>query len=481
MAAAPAVPASITDDTPVDVGSTQTSDLVMAFTEIRRKRPLYDLLFRYYDGDQPLKYSTKRLQDAFQKIDVFFAENWLEVVVDAVLDKLGLKGWDADADANNKKLDEIWSELHLGLDAFDVHEAAVVTEEAFFIAWRNDQGTEAYFNDPRLCHMFYDPERPKEKKFAAKMWVGEGTDRRSFINLYYTDRIEHWVSRTQRPTSAKSFVPDPDSPSEPNPYDTIPVFHFRSSRRRGKRELDRALLSLQDAINKLFSDMMVAAEFTALRQKVIISQSDPGDLKSFENWWIPAGDGKSQQSSVSELGGAQLDNFLKAISDTASAMAIISRTPKHYFFAQGGDPSGDALIAMEAPLNKKVKRRQDNYSVIWQEIGAFLLLLETGEVVKPDQIKPVWEPIESIQPQSQATVLKTETDAGIPLVTAVRRRGWDKSEIDKMLKEKKEQQEQATSLAQDALSRVRARNEQDPKGSGPVVPGAPAGKTAPVK
>lgn len=449
-------------------GAAQTEDLKAAFTEITRKRPLYDLLFKYYDGDHPLKYSTKRLRDAFEKIDVYFAENWLEVVIDSVLDKLVLRGFDVTKGDQNKALDDLWTKLHLGLDAFDTHEAAVVTEEAFIMAWKNDNEIEAYFNDPRLCHMFYDPAKPKEKKYAAKMWTGEGVDeKKTFINLYYPDRIEHWVANSVKPSSWKAFVPA-DPAQETNTYGVIPVFHFRSSRRRGKREMDRAVLSLQDAINKLLSDMLVAAEFTALRQKVIISQADPGDLKTFDNWWIPAGDGKGQQASVTELGGATLNNFLEAIRDISQSMAIITRTPKHYFFAQGGDPSGDALIAMEAPLNKKVKRRQENYAVTWQEFGSFLLLLQ-GDKVEPADVVPVWEPIESIQPHSQALVVKTETDAGIPLVTSLRNRGWDKAEIDKMLDDKKKQQEAATSLAQDALNRVRAKNEQNPQGSGQAV------------
>jgi adenylate cyclase len=54
----------------------------------------------------------------------------------------------------------------------------------------------------------------------------------------------------------------------------------------------------------------------------------------------------------SPLDRTTLANALTAIDKMASTIAIITRTPKHYFYSQGGDPSSEALIAMEAPLNQ---------------------------------------------------------------------------------------------------------------------------------
>jgi hypothetical protein len=138
-------------------------------------------------------------------------------------------------------------------------------------------------------------------------------------------------------------------------------------------------------------------------------------------------------------------------------MAIISRTPKHYLLMNGADPSGDALLAMEAPLNKKVKKRMEGYEVEWKSLAMFLLQLE-GVEVSPADITPVWEPSETIQPLSSAQVVKTETDSGIPLITSVRRRGWANDEIQQMEEDMKEQDMRKSGLAQDALMKLRGQD-----------------------
>ena len=471
-----------TKQTTPDQNNIKNADLKRAFDAITAKRVPYDLLYSYYKGNHPLKYSTQRLRKAFDKIQVYFAENWIAVVIDAVLDRLNLKGFDIADKTASEKLMELWEQYHIHLMADDVHEAATVVGEGYVIAWKeeDDNGdlvTDVFYNDPRMCHVFYDPYRPTVKLFAAKMWI-DGKSRHPKMMLYYPDRLEHYISMSVNPVnddmigSSGGFIPDVEygtDGKEDNEYGIIPVFHFRAGRMSGKKEIGQSEISLQDSVNKLMADMMVSSEFYTFSQRIIISQADPGDLKNSPgaNWWIPAGDGKGQSSSVTEIGNKTLDPYLNAIDRLAQALAIISRTPKHYMMMTGSDPSGDALLAMEAPLNKKVKKRMEGYEVEWKALVIFLLKLE-GMEVKPKDVTPVWEPVETVQPLSQAQTVKTETDAGVPLITAVRRRGWASDEIEQMEKDQKEEDKRNTGLAQNALNQMRgqdAQNNTNPDGS----------------
>lgn len=69
-----------------------TQDLKTAFDSIKSKIKPYDELWSYFDGSPKLKYSTARLARAFNKSFVFFAENFAAVIINAVLDRLVLKG-----------------------------------------------------------------------------------------------------------------------------------------------------------------------------------------------------------------------------------------------------------------------------------------------------------------------------------------------------------------------------------------------------
>lgn len=444
------------------------SDLKRAFEALKNKNLPYTQLWEYYEGIQPLRYSTARLQEAFRNINARFNQNWCAVVVDAVLDRLNFKGWDAANEADNQTLDAIFSRQRLSLDAYDAHQAALVCHEAYIIAWKDgDEAAQAWYNDPRLCHMFYRADNPKAKDFAAKWWRDEAAGGYR-MNLYYPDRIEHYFAKGKSlPGTYSAFKPDPENEREDNPTGEIPVFHLRVNR-RGTGELQN-VISTQDAVNKLTADMMVAAEYGAFRQRWIISNSDTDSLKNAPNeiWSIPAGDGQGQQTSVGQFDATDLDNYLKAIDKLAAAIAIITRTPKHYLFEAGANLSGEALLAMEAPLVKKTEQRQEAFTPTWQELGAFLLKLETGRVVHPEDISVVWEPAPSIQPLTEAMTRKTAVEAGVPLETQLRWEGKDKGEIEAMRTERAaEQAEQAKTLATALLNQQRNFDRGNPNNTG---------------
>jgi len=467
-----------------------SDDVKLALETILKKKPVYDLLYDYYRGNHPLRYSTERLKKAFSKIGVYFAQNWIAVVCDAVLDRLTLKGFDvSDNDDLDTQLDEMWEQYEMGLLADDVHEAATVVGEGYVIVWKEDPDEEGeedlpldvYFNDPRMCHVFYDTYRPAKKRYAAKLWID--AKRYPCMILYYPDRLEHY--KAQSPvskiggwiTTASNFQLDSEYGAggiETHDYGIIPVFHFRAGRTSGKKEIGQSEISLQDAVNKLFADMMVGSEFSTFNQRAIIAQADPGNLKNEAgvNWFIPGGDGKGQAASVIELGNKSLENYIQAIDHVSQAMAIISRTPKHYLMLNGGDPSGDALLAMEAPLVKKVKKRIAGYDPEWKRLAVFMLLLE-GVTVKPKDITSVWEPVTSAQPLASAQTVKTEVESGIPVKTSVRRQGWGKDEIAQLEDDVKEDDKKKSKLAQQELDKLRAENAMDntnPDGSNSDVP-----------
>jgi hypothetical protein len=401
------------------------SPLQIAFDSFKAKDKAYSEVFAYYDGDQPLKYTTDRLARAFDNFQTYFAQNWCAVVVDAVTDRLVLKGLTAKGDAGTK-LEELFKKLHLELDATDVHEAAEVAGEAFIVVDVVDGEVDVYYNDPRQVMVQYNTQRPKIKDFAAKRF--DDDEGLPHIVIYFEDRIEEYVGSKNGSTARSYGLVD----TKENTMPAIPVFHFRPSRRKNKSSLDKATLSVQDAINKLFSDMMVSAEFDAFKMRVIISQEDPGDVLISPDMklWLPAKEGKDgQETSIQELGGGTLENFYKPMGELAASLSATTKTPKHYFFNVGQVPSGEALITMESPLVKKVMQRQENYAVTWAELGAFLLEIEGVSVVEGD-ITPTWGHVETIQPLTQAQIMQTEKSAGVPLKVSAQRLGWGEDEID---------------------------------------------------
>jgi len=408
-----------------------SADLKLAFDTLAHKRRKYDEYFDYYEGRHPLVYSAERLRKVFRGLDANFVENWCSVVVNVPWERLVIQRLEVVGDAAaTERLGELWATLDLNLDADELHRSALIASESYEIVWGSATDGEratSYYHDPRQCHIFYEDDDPRTARMAAKWWQSGKSYR---LTLYYPDRLERYTTGAldQAPSSAAAFqlIEEPSV----NPYGAIPVFRWSTG-------IDSVLtnaIPLQAAINKLLSDEMISAEFGAFRQRWIISQADPGQLKNAPNevWAIPAGDGAGQASSVGEFGATDLGNFERAIERRIAALASITRIPSHYFFKSGGQPpSGEALVTMEAPLNKMIDRIIQRLRVTWQQYAAFLLKVE-GIEIDPETVEPIYADPETVQPRTKAEIRQLDVAAGIPLTTELRREGWTEDELEQM-------------------------------------------------
>ena len=443
------------------------TDIEIAYAALSSKAATYNLLWRYYDGDHPLVYNAERLREVFDRIDARFVQNWCAVVVDAAMDRINLARWQVGKDqAATDLLNTEFARTQLNLDSDDAHLAALVCGEAFVIVWPNEQGEpEAYYNDPRSCYVQYDADNPRQMSWAAKWWVpDDGTLR---LTIYHADRLEYWATtkKADQVSNADAFQPA-ETPTAANPYGQIPVFHLRRERRKTQSELANAMAP-QDAVNKLLADMMVAAEFGAFRQRYAIANADLTALKNAPNeiWFLPASDGTGQPTQVGEFAQTDLGVYLTAIDKLATSIAIITRTPKHYFYQQTGDPSGEALIAMEAPLNRKVTRYIERFSATWQRVAAFILQLR-GMAVDPADITPIFDRPETVQPRTEAEIRNLGVQAGIPLPILLKREGWSDQEIAELQAEKDAEQERSNSSLAASLVAAQRQFDQNQQAQG---------------
>jgi hypothetical protein len=290
-------------------------------------------------------------------------------------------------------------------------------------------------------------------ELAAKWWL-EGKVTR--MNLYYPERIEYYQAQSDNPVSANAFK-SREPGSEENPYGQIPVFHFKIHKRNLTGDLEN-VIPIQNGINKLLADMMVAAEYGAFKQRYVISNADNlGKLKNAPNeiWELPAGDGMSQQTQAGEFGVTPLKNYLDAIDNLSLAVSSITRTPKHYFFSIGSNLSGESLIAMEGPLNKKAQDRIDRFIPVWKELAAFMLRI-AGIEVNSREITPVFDEPEEVQPFTSAQAIQMLVAAGVPLEIAAKRLGWKEKEVEELRKAvEKEAEASRKSLASALLESER--------------------------
>ena len=452
------------------------SDLELAVKALTKKTAPYKALFGYYDGDQKLKYNTERLRDIFKELSFDFTENWCAVVIDSTANRVNLKSFIVKSEEKKKPkllkavervaqraglkappaqatLNEIVDRNRLILESDDVHEVAMVIGESFYYVWPDADGkAEGFYNDPRLVHLFYEEEHPRKKKFAAKWW--RTFDKRTRLVLYYPDRFEYYSTKPMKKSSeikAEAFEPTDDE-GQPlgegvekfeNEYGEVPWFHFRPELRKIKSDL-KNVIGPQDAINKLLADLIVTSEFSAYPQRYIISSADSDTkLKNapYLVWDLAAGIGDDQPTVVGSLPTSDPKAYLDPVNREVRAIGAITQTPNHLLMETASTQiSGEALIVLESPINKKAQNRIDLFSPVWAEVAVFMLLIEGVKNMKPSDISPIFDDPATVQPKTRAEITQINVNSGIALTTELKRSGWSEAEIDDMLIEKKEEQ-----------------------------------------
>jgi hypothetical protein len=355
-------------------------------------------------------------------------------------------GEDRQAEMERRRADDLWSYNRMDGKQREVHREAATKGDAFVIVWEDPDGRACIEpNDPELCHIEWDPEMPTRKLWAVKRWQQANRVR---VNIYYGPRaqggarIEKYVSvypakdvkaktgsaewEPYQPTRLEQELADDgetptgnliEVPAEPwplpNPYDDVPMFHFRNqgkTGRYGRSELE-AVAPIQLALNKEVVSLLLTSEqygipvraITGLRPELDTDTGKPKpiDFKPLvDNILAVWGEGVN----LAQFAAAELAQHIGVINDLRSEMGRLSQTPPYMMFMVTGEqPSGEMLRVADAPFNAKIEDRQTIWGNTWEDALAFAMRVDThnGTIVR---YSIEWE---DTQPKSQLEVAQT--------------------------------------------------------------------------
>ena len=206
------------------------SDIKKAFDHILTQRDEYNRAIAYYDGSQPEVFQSQRWMRIFRFEGADFRFNFAKTVVDSVLNRLEVNQVQATTVAANNYINKLFDQTDIKLDMNEIHRNALVYGDCYAIVWPDSTGKVGIdYNSPTTTALIYDQENPRVKSFATKIWQVEDDNGDKFIklNLYYVDRIEKYIGMgdleyiTNLPAMTLTEI-------VPNPWNEIPVFHFRA-------------------------------------------------------------------------------------------------------------------------------------------------------------------------------------------------------------------------------------------------------------
>lgn len=463
-----------------------------ALKTIRTRRIYYELYQRYYEGDQRLAFASEKFRNAFGRVFGRFSDNVCGTVVDALADRLEIKGFCVKGAAEGETDDtlqadiqEIWDDNELELQSNELHTQVLAAGDDYvFVGPHPDDDRMPVFYPqlPQEVTVRYNTEDPCKIDWAAKCWLDEdlGLTR---LNMYYPGGTERYVARQrgQMPTKAAAFqhYEEPGQPWPiPNPWGIVPVFPFANHKilgRFGRSEL-KNVVPLQDALNKTLIDLLVTTEFQAFPQRYVIGMEPPINATTgkAELPWDPGVDRvwvmANEAAKAGQFDAAQLAQFIQVTDSIRLECARVSGTPLHYFLTITDPPSGEALKTLESRLIKRAKDRQKCFGPRWAKAMEFALMIKRGETKPSVRLKTEWQDPAPRSEKEHTEVQLNKKELGVPKSRLLKELGYTDKEVEDF---KKENEEESASVAEQALKAF----DRGESGRNPTRPGA--GNSAP--
>jgi hypothetical protein len=452
----------------------------------------------YYAGAHPLQFATSKFRETFGSLFAEFADNWCPVVVDSSAERLAVQGFrfggtGRSAYEGDKDAWDIWQQNYLDADSGLAHLEAIKTGQAFVIVDAGDP-PRITVEHPSEVVVAHAPGDRRRRVAALKRWIDYNGVHHATV--YLPEGTYRFRTRDAVEVGTEIRW-EPDDPEHvANPFGKIiPVIPMRNnpSMILGGRSDLAVVIDIQNAVNKIVTDMIVASEYAAFRQRWATGVEIPVDpetgqanasrfLSSISRvWTVDDADAKFGEFNVTDL-----TTYVRAVETLIQHLAAQTRTPPHYLTAGLGQwPSGDSLKASETGLVAKVRRKQIDFGEAWEEAMrlAFLAIGDSERAAVIDA-EVIWADPEFRTEGERVDALVKMATLGVPDEALWQRYGATPQEIERW-RGMAEAQARRAGIAQGALSveemRAALANGGNPPGA-TQPPGAPPARAqAPAK
>jgi hypothetical protein len=447
--------------------------------ELEMRRPTLELFKEYYDGNHRLQFATSKFREAFGDLFEAFADNWCQLVVDIAVERLTVIGFRFGEDDADEEAWSIWQENNLDARQIVAHTDAVKLGCAYLLVGPPDSVSgeaKITVESAEQCITAHDPSDRRKRLAGFKKWRDEMGD--LWCQLFMPDHLTTWRQPSHVATLQAyglllpvGFTGGADWDhvvTDDNPVEVVPLIPLENTPdllTGGKSDLKPAI-SLNDAANKFFSDMLVASEYIAFPQRVVTGVELPRDPVTGEvledtqlraavsRMWAFEG----ENVSATSLPPGQLGQYVEGVDLAVQHLAAQTRTPPHYLLSRLVNLSGDALVAAETGLTRRCQRKTIDFSDPWEESMRVsfkwrALAREGWAGSGRDKVRAtmtdaetIWADVENRDPITLTQSLTMLQAIGVPQQILWERAGFSPQQIKRMKEIRTEEEEKAKEL-----------------------------------
>lgn len=333
----------------------------------------------YRDGNHRLRFATQKYRETFAGLFGTFCDNWCNPVVEVAVERLRVEGFrfGEDQEAADQAWG-IWQANNLDAGSTMAHREAITCGEVYtLVTPPAEEGGMPKITIEHPLQMIVECSEsdPNVRVAALKKWLSRDGYLRA--TLYLPNVIHRFRSQEKRESgSPLQWVRLSEAGSVPNLMGVVPVIPLRNNPTLlggGRSDLEPAV-PLNDAINKLALDMVIASEFAAFPQRIVTGIEVPIDpvtnrptSAGFETGVSRLMTLANPEAKWGTFPAADLKNYVAGIDMLLQHLAAQTRTPPHYLIGQVVNASGDALKAAETGLTEKSREKTVTFGDGWEE------------------------------------------------------------------------------------------------------------------
>ncbi len=378
------------------------------------KAPKWDRRQRYVDGDQDLPFAPPGVNAEYRSLQVQAIANWLSIAMAAPLQRLVPEGFATGRGKapDQEVWDQVWQPNSLDSRVGSVFSDMVVHSRGIMGVWTGGTGKPPRIRpeDGKNVHVEGDPEDPWTQAWAVKHIVRSAPGR---AMRETTGRL--WLPPSVRGRESASvevaWVHDEDSYRKyerGNPESTewvrggdwvlvdegshdmghvafVPFDNRATSGANPRSDLE-PLMPMQDALNTIRFQTLLAMQFSAYRQRIVVGydpvlrdadgtvipQKDANGAPMFDAYGQPipivSSPGRpgvdrllvfpGDLTKVFDMPESDMGNYVTVLGEFLTQFFAVGQVPPQYLLSRMANLSGDALTGAESTLNAKVKQLQ---------------------------------------------------------------------------------------------------------------------------
>lgn len=336
--------------------------------------------------------------------------NICSLVVESLSQSLFVEGFRGRPERDNAAVWDVWQRNRFDARQTGIHRAALAYGTAYARVLPGDPVPVIRGCSPRTLHAVYSPDDPDWPVYALERYSPGAwrlyDDTTVYLLRPKDDTFEFLGSRDHGVgvTPVVRFQETEDLDLEDDVADSAAVAQMAIVNDAGSNVTFTTtsstaphgvfagqvgpLMALQDQIDVITFNLLVAQHYTAFRQRYIIGWTAPDENATLSATAAKLWTFDDPETKVGELSQTELEGYIRAREASLRHAASLSQTPAHELIGELVNLSAEALAAAEAGRDRKVADRQTLFGESHEQVMRLVGRLSGAEV--PDSAQVVW-------------------------------------------------------------------------------------------